>query len=737
MKIISYFFFTLFIYSSVGISQWTNYFNIPDANWVGRLEVVDENVLWGLMSFNNGVSGFIHTTDGGENWYYDSLKCSFISAIYSRSASSAYIALFDSLNIARIIKTSDGGITWNIQPTAFGQIESWIDYVYFFDDLNGFAFGDPIGGYCEIYTTTNGGDNWIQVPNTNIPPSLNNEYPTWFSYSVYENSIWIPVVVQNQKKCRIFKSTDRGYTWSATDQFSISSTLNILPTSIVFKNHSEGILVFSDYYASQSEYVIYKTTNGGMDWSILNFPISIEPAFISNIRGSSSGYFVSAPLNNSGTAYTTDSGNNWTQVDNKPIWDVDMITPSSGWAAASPTTNQAIIYKWNESPKTGWYLQNSGTSEHFSGVRVIDENTATAVGTNGSIFRTTDAGVTWRTQTSGTSSDLIGVFFIDVNNGYVVGANGTILHTTNGGSNWINLTSSPTSYLFGVYFINENIGSLAGLDGIWFTSNGGTTWTKQTTGSNEWLFAIHMTDANIITAVGNSGTILRTTNGGNSWSSQVSGTNSNLTGIYFANTTTGIASGGYGTIRQTTDGGTTWNGQTSGTTSFLYDLSFTDSNNGTVIGQDGTIIRTTNGGATWTMQTSGTSNNLSGVSFLNSNLGTAVGSYGTILRTTNGGVSFVEEEQINEVPTEFLLSQNYPNPFNPNTTLRYSIPKSTQVTLKIFNALGEELEILVNDEKSIGTYELNWNASRLPSGIYFYQINTGGFIETKKMIFLK
>jgi uncharacterized delta-60 repeat protein len=337
------------------------------------LEVVDENVLWGLMSFSNGVPGFIRTTNAGENWYYDSLKSSLITAIYPINSSTAYIGLFDSLNIARIIKTSDSGVTWNIQPTAFGQSGSWIDYVYFFDDLNGFAFGDPINGYCEIYTTTNGGDNWVPVPNSNIPPSLNNEYPFWFSYSVYENSIWIPVCDRSQKKCRIFKSTDRGYTWTATNQFSISSTLNIVPTSIVFKNHSEGILVFSGYYFGQSEYVIYKSTTGGTDWSISNFPLSIEPAFISNIRGTSSGYFICAPLSNSGTAYSTDGGNTWAQVDDKPIWDIDMISASSGWAAASPTTYQATIYKWSEPAQVNeeWVSRYNGPANDYDGAHSV------------------------------------------------------------------------------------------------------------------------------------------------------------------------------------------------------------------------------------------------------------------------------------------------------------------------------------------------------------------------------
>ena len=95
------------------------------------------------------------------------------------------------------------------------------------------------------------------------------------------------------------------------------------------------------------------------------------------------------------------------------------------------------------------------------------------------------------------------------------------------------------------------------------------------------------------------------------------------------------------------------------------------------------------------------------------------------------------EEGTNEIPTEFLLSQNYPNPFNNSCAIKYSIPKSSQVTIKIFNTLGEEIETLVKEEKSVGTYEVNWNAVNLPSGVYFYQIKAGDFVQTRKMILLK
>jgi uncharacterized delta-60 repeat protein len=88
-------------------------------------------------------------------------------------------------------------------------------------------------------------------------------------------------------------------------------------------------------------------------------------------------------------------------------------------------------------------------------------------------------------------------------------------------------------------------------------------------------------------------------------------------------------------------------------------------------------------------------------------------------------------------PEKFLLSQNYPNPFNPSTTIRYSIPRLSKVEMTLFNLLGEKIKTLVDEEKMPGSYEVGINAANLSSGIYFYQLKAGDFIQTKKMILLK
>ncbi len=87
--------------------------------------------------------------------------------------------------------------------------------------------------------------------------------------------------------------------------------------------------------------------------------------------------------------------------------------------------------------------------------------------------------------------------------------------------------------------------------------------------------------------------------------------------------------------------------------------------------------------------------------------------------------------------SDFTLSQNYPNPFNPTTSIEYSVPSNEYVSLKVYDLLGNEVAILVNEEKSSGNYKINFNAEYLSSGVYFYKLSVGNFVETKKLLLMK
>ena len=145
-------------------------------------------------------------------------------------------------------------------------------------------------------------------------------------------------------------------------------------------------------------------------------------------------------------------------------------------------------------------------------------------------------------------------------------------------------------------------------------------------------------------------------------------------------------------------------------------------------------------GTNWKLYTTSNSglpdNNIETIAFeLNGNkwFGT---DKGVAVFNENGVATAVEKVNV-ILPAGYSLSQNYPNPFNPSTTIKYSVPRQSNVAIKIYDALAREVATLVNEEKSAGNYEVKFNGALLPSGVYFYRINSGEFTETKKLLLMK
>ncbi len=286
--------------------------------------------------------------------------------------------------------------------------------------------------------------------------------------------------------------------------------------------------------------------------------------------------------------------------------------------------------------------------------------------------------------------------------------------TTNGGMNW---TVQNPSGVFGAASDQNSIvvidiqwsgfGLNAGASRVYFTSNGGSSWTVGPlgiTGSFVSGFAMSSDKMRGIAVTNTSmPTIARTTNGGTTWTS--------------VNTGTGVT--GYGTVK--------W---IEGT-----DICYVSGGTGA----SGVIRKSTNGGLNWTtMTTSG----LTGITHMefyrdgNNIYGYAVAGDGSVLKLVDA-VTGIQDPGSN-VPSEFKLSQNYPNPFNPSTTINFSIPKASFVTLKVYDALGKEVASIISKNLQPGNYSQEFvAASNLGSGVYFYRLTAGDFNETKKFILAK
>jgi photosystem II stability/assembly factor-like uncharacterized protein len=441
-----------------------------------------------------------------------------------------------------------------------------------------------------------------------------------------------------------------------------------------------------------------------------------------------------------------------------------------------------------------WVKQESGTTRNLYGVYFTDVNTGTVVGDSGTILRTTDGGARWTSQSTVTKQRLTKIQYAGANLGWAVGDSGIIIHTTNGGASWASQNSGTASCLLGISFTDAMTGWVVSgqvfppyHEGIILhTTNGGANWTSVYAGPAN-LRSVYFVNRETGFAVGDTlsawgsvshtdGIALRTTNGGMSWDRYIGGSlsNSQFTGlestersffpvhnfyscVQFTDNLTGwilsvtdiavgMAGNSFGVILITTNAGVTWSANGSEVSNTDYTSShLVNSSTGWVVGRrtgglgsdTAAIWLTTDAGSTWNTQfLEPSSPRLGDIHFVDNTNGWAVGDNGTILHTTNGGVTWVEGEQ-RGIPQRFLLDQNYPNPFNPSTTIKFELLQSSVVRLSVFDMLGREVSVLVNERLDAGVHEMKFDGANLASGVYFYRLQAGDFTHTKRLLLLK
>ena len=157
----------------------------------------------------------------------------------------------------------------------------------------------------------------------------------------------------------------------------------------------------------------------------------------------------------------------------------------------------------------------------------------------------------------------------------------------------------------------------------------------------------------------------------------------------------------------------------------------------------GGVYLSTNNGTSWTSVNTGMMSLDYGVvstvhslAVVGSSLYAGTRGAGVWQRPLSEMITDIEENQ-GTLPWKFSLEQNYPNPFNPATIINYSVPKTAFVTIKIYDILGREIKTIVNEEKIAGNYSVQFNGTGLSSGIYFYRMKSGDFVQTKKLVLLK
>ena len=700
------------------------------SGWTWQNPLPQGNDLAGIIAFSRDTlllignsSTFLLSTDGGNSWLsnaVDGPKFEQVRSVTFGDAQSGFMTADSS-----VYRSSDGGTTWS--PVFTGPIIASC----FQDGQKGCVLLNSDGpGGSKIYHTHDGGSSWISQ---SLPISLQRACMA-FSDSLHG------MILGYQGEVLI--TSDGGISWSDHGYGAYWGN-----TALYFFDNQTGWLVGE---AAN----ICKTTNGGQSWAKEYTGNDWE-----TLRGI---YFKDAAR---GWAWgpglfltTTNGGISWSNASKPVSRDINAIQFSdsnTGWAVGS---GGVILRSGNGG--ASWVARSALLdAARFNAVRFISENEGWVTGsvtdgTTGVVYHTTDGGTAWTRQIGNLPGEGTSLWFMNRDTGWISTGNqntgGRIFKTTDNGTTWTEKARVSTP-LRNVVFTSQWIGWAVGQGTMFKTTDGGDNWSQQPTGlENPNLQWCDFSDSLLgwlvgLTSVNGAETALVavTTDGGATWARRTLSMLESLRKVEFLDARLGWAVGDSETIFATADGGQSWEQQHRGETArgaSLNSIFFADSLHGWAAGGSGVgrgvILQTSNGGRTWWREPIA-DKAFYGIWFSDAKTGWAVGAGGTILKTTSGGTILAVESPNSTAPEGYFLYQNYPNPFNPRTVVSSRLPVVSNVKLVIYDLLGREVAVLVNERRAAGSYQDAFDGNGLSSGIYIYRLTAGTFVQSRKMLMIK
>ncbi|MFN0157230.1 MAG: YCF48-related protein [Bacteroidota bacterium] len=396
------------------------------------------------------------------------------------------------------------------------------------------------------------------------------------------------------------------------------------------------------------------------------------------------------------------------------------------------------------------------TDPSLSVISFADSSRGCLCGQNNVFLYTSDNGMSWSTDLIPSAVPISNCKLVSDSVAWAFGfgfsTQGVIFRSTDRGDNWLQVDIPETLVVLGVAFGSESNAWLATTTHIWVTTDGGNSWEQrgQLLGSYSsfpYNHPIEFFDDSIGFISGSGGSIItdllpqKTTDGGWTWNVEWTGSFHGGGGVWNSGPVRflkgGVCTFTYGWQDEigVSDYGLvlSWNRlqdtllvriPQSGAKGFALD------HQNIWLLRSGYVTRTTNGGATWLIDTLAVP-----ISEILYDLGGhkyALGN-GRLFRLDIQ--DNVEPERA--LPDHYALEQNYPNPFNPSTRIDYQIPERELVTLKIYDILGREVAVPVNDIEDLGFKSIEWNATNFASGVYFYQLKAGQYVKTKKLMLIR
>ncbi len=356
----------------------------------------------------------------------------------------------------------------------------------------------------------------------------------------------------------------------------------------------------------------------------------------------------------------------------------------------------------------------------------------------GNLYFSSDNGSSWAYIDTGlTTSDITAI--IMYNNTLFVGAYGSgVFSSTDNGKSWKSPDPSLTNlnvYSFAVMDTNIFVGTFGG--GVFISNNNGSSWAQVNNGlSNKSVRTLGIKGTRLYAGTWGSGVFISDDQGA-SWTQSNLGINklfiysivSDGPNVYMGND-----EGVYSSV----NGGFSWTLTSNGLTNTYIRALIVIHPNLIVATSGQGVFASLNSGGLWTPADSGLTDGYTYCLVVNGSTLFAGALDGEIWsRPLSEVVTAVNEKYKGSVVNNFKLNQNYPNPFNPTTTITYQIPHSELVNIKIYDALGREIQTLVNENKNAGNYSISFNGVNLSSGIYFYKLKAGNFTSIKKMVLMK
>jgi photosystem II stability/assembly factor-like uncharacterized protein len=654
--------------------------------------------------------------------------------------------IYTGTEVNGVYASTDDGVTWVARNTGIETFE-----VTSIINKPGYIFAGTFGG--GVYRSTDEGQTWIAPSNGTdfAVASMVRDDDYIFAATISEGvqrssdngATWeqkLGVLFGFGAICKSGNkviASSSNYTLESTDHGETWSYITDLDGAIIFSYFVMGDTIFA---GGQTK--IYRSLDNGNNFTTINLNLGFGIVNISAFTYVNSTLYAATSYD--GVYKSTDFGLNWI-ASNQGMGPKDVraltLTDASSLIAG---THYVAMYR-SIDLGVSWDKSVTGFPAGCSILSLLESETSVFAGTRDGVFRTDDNGDTWIKMGGTNDTTMYGdIWAMCEHNGVLFASmqlyfDATVYKSTDKGSSWIRCVGtglpSGLSFIKGLEGSGNNL--IAGTDeGIFYSVDGGDNWVSTNVqGFN--IPGLASSENYVYAAIPTAGGVYRSLDNGVNWSVSLQSTVDYVE--VAAIDDYAFAGAFFGGARYSSNYGSTWfasGGFPSDASVFaLGPVSDGMILAGTDLAPSWIYVSFNNGGS-YSPYSEGLFENASVEAFaVNDTFMFAGTDYNSVWRRLRPGV--VSTESHTNPPLNYNLSQNYPNPFNPRTTIKYSIPKSGLVTLKIYNSIGEQIATLVSKEQAIGNYEVVFDATGLQSGVYFYRLQAGDFIQTKKMILMK